>query len=82
MSYPILLSSISNTVAEAVDEERFRQRQKFGDHQMRSISPERALAILTEEVGEVARAILEGGNLREELIHTAAVAIAWIEDLG
>jgi len=37
------------------------------------------LAVLTEELGEVARAILEGSNLREELIQVAAVAVAWAE---
>ena len=40
------------------------------------------LAILTEEVGEVARATLgneDAGNLRQELIQVAAVAVAWVE---
>lgn len=42
-------------------------------------------AILAEEVGEVNRAMLEarygngGGNLREELLQVAAVAVAWVE---
>ena len=38
--------------------------------------------ILGEEVGEIARAIIEGSseNYREELIQLAAVAIAAIED--
>jgi NTP pyrophosphatase (non-canonical NTP hydrolase) len=42
------------------------------------------LAVLTEEVGEVARAIIEDEsavNLREELIQVAAVAVAWAEAL-
>jgi len=51
--------------------------------------PER-LAVLMEEVGEVARAILEGGkfandthnvNLRKELIQVAAVALSWAEGM-
>lgn len=44
------------------------------------------LAILSEEVGEVARAILEARHepslvpmVRSELIQVAAVALAWIE---
>lgn len=46
------------------------------------------LAILVEEVGEVARAVLEradlvadkhGSSLRDELIQVAAVALAWAE---
>lgn len=39
------------------------------------------VAVLTEECGEVARAVLEDDDmgLVEELIQVAAVAIAWIE---
>jgi NTP pyrophosphatase (non-canonical NTP hydrolase) len=49
------------------------------------------LAVLAEEVGEVARALLEasgevsdvhGQKLRDELIQVAAVAMAWAEGLG
>lgn len=56
---------------------------------------DRRLVVLTEEVGEVARAILESGfvprhlvgqvdaigdpELRDELVQVAAVAVAWIE---
>lgn len=48
------------------------------------------LAVLTEEVGEVARAVLEhmelvndlgDTDLRKELVQVAAVAVAWIEAL-
>jgi NTP pyrophosphatase (non-canonical NTP hydrolase) len=46
------------------------------------------LAVLVEEVGEVARAVLgeegavgDGGHLVSELIHVAAVATAWVESL-
>jgi NTP pyrophosphatase (non-canonical NTP hydrolase) len=39
--------------------------------------------ILMEEVGEVARAVLENDNtqLRKELVEVAAVAVAWLESL-
>jgi NTP pyrophosphatase (non-canonical NTP hydrolase) len=37
------------------------------------------LAVLVEEVGEVARAMNDGKGLREELIQVAAVAVAWVE---
>lgn len=38
--------------------------------------------ILDEELGEVARAVLEDdGNLRSELVDAAAVLVAWIECL-
>ena len=41
------------------------------------------LAVLTEEIGEVARAVQERDkiNLREELIQVAAVAVAWAVSL-
>jgi hypothetical protein len=39
------------------------------------------LAVLLEEVGEVAKAHLEDTNLREELVHVAAVCVQWIEGL-
>lgn len=39
------------------------------------------LAILTEEVGEVARATLESKGLRDELVQVAAVALKWIDDI-
>lgn len=39
------------------------------------------LAVLAEEFGEVARAVLEEDyeNLRDELIQTAAVCVKWLE---
>lgn len=37
------------------------------------------LAALMEEVGEVARAVHDGGDLRTELIQVAAVAASWAE---
>jgi hypothetical protein len=40
------------------------------------------LSVLAEEFGEVAKAMLEEGNLREELIQVAAVAVAWAESLS
>ena len=41
------------------------------------------LTVLTEEVGEVGRAILDRDhpNLRAELIQVAAVAVAWLEGM-
>lgn len=40
-----------------------------------------ALAVLVEEVGEVARALQEGAGLEEELLQTAAFCIRWLEHL-
>jgi hypothetical protein len=52
------------------------------DPTMRGGDPMR-LTVLVEEVGEVARAVLEGdtASLRAELVQVAAVAVAWIEAL-
>lgn len=43
--------------------------------------PKTMLAVLTEEVGEVAKAILEADDdeLRTELVQTAAVCVKWLE---
>jgi NTP pyrophosphatase (non-canonical NTP hydrolase) len=76
---------------ELVAEERKRQDDKWGReyimenrervHYYWPSSPEQKLTILMEEVGEVARAILEHDvqNLREELTQVAALAVAWLE---
>jgi len=43
------------------------------------VSDEVMLAVLVEEVGEVAKAITEGAGLRDEVVQVAAVAIKWLE---
>ena len=61
--------------------ERERQIELWGD---KPLLMNLRLAVLTEEVGEVARAICddEGSeHLLEELIQVAAVALRWSEDL-
>lgn len=66
-----------------ISDERQRQTRKFGD-QVIERNPGLALAILMEEVGEVAEAILkrEGlAALRDELVQVAAVCVQWIENL-
>ncbi len=42
------------------------------------------VAILAEEIGEVAKAVLEGKaeDLRTELVQTAAVCVKWLEIVG
>lgn len=63
--------------------ERLRQDEKWGPNLVRQLSPERSLAVLHEETGEAARAVLDvdRAGLRKELVQVAAVAIAWIERL-
>lgn len=84
-------------VLEEVSLERRRQERKGMEHRARGqghwrscadplLPTERKLAILGEEYGEVAKALNEEwvgqpANLREELIHVAAVAVAWAESL-
>lgn len=63
---------------ELVRIERRRQDNKWGPSEAR---PTPGLAVLVEEVGEVAQAMLERKPLElvSELTHVAAVAVAMIE---
>jgi len=74
-----------NQALQDVLSERARQDAKWGEQ---NHDPITYLAILTEEVGELSQAVLHvrfGGpkadGLREEAIHTAAVALAIVESL-
>jgi NTP pyrophosphatase (non-canonical NTP hydrolase) len=64
-----------------LDVERDRQDEKWGaqDH-----SDEKWLVILMEEVGEIAKAMLEKDEdeMIFEMIHSAAVISAWFECVG
>lgn len=64
-----------------VTEERTRQDQKWGPLP-RNLPWKTWLAILLEEVGEVAKALLEHDDveLSKECIQCAAVIAAWMED--
>ena len=68
------------SVYKEIAEERIRQNLKWGVQRLRD---DRWLTVLTEEVGEVAKEILEHHddttNLRKELIQCAAVIVQWIE---
>jgi NTP pyrophosphatase (non-canonical NTP hydrolase) len=75
----------------AIDAERDRQADRWkmphywgeGDCSSRTIAPVVKVAVLSEECGEVARAVLEldPAHLRTELVQVAAVAVAWLESL-
>lgn len=71
--------SLTDIVNE-IKEERQRQDNKWGEQNHFAY---KWLAILSEEVGEAAKAALEEKPLeyREELIQVAAVAVAAIESL-
>jgi NTP pyrophosphatase (non-canonical NTP hydrolase) len=76
-------------IYELIDAERQRQHDKWagkhrwgqGDCSSIHIDKRTKLAVLTEETGEVARAVLEDDpkQLQTELVQTAAVAVAWLE---
>jgi hypothetical protein len=74
-----------------IDAERVRQAEKwsrehtwgYGDCSGNIPEPVKT-AVLTEECGEVARAVLDRSpvdQLRAELVQVAAVAVAWLESL-
>jgi NTP pyrophosphatase (non-canonical NTP hydrolase) len=45
------------------------------------ISTNTLLAVLMEEIGEVAKALQGDGDLKEELVQSAAVCVRWLEYL-
>lgn len=70
-------------VLNQIRAERERQNKKWGEQ---NHDDYRWLAILTEEVGELAQAILHdefggshAGTAKNELVHVAAVAVQWLE---
>jgi NTP pyrophosphatase (non-canonical NTP hydrolase) len=61
--------------------ERYRQINKFGHQQHPNCY---WLSILAEEVGELAKEIVDFGSTRNimmELVQIAAVCVSWLEDL-
>jgi hypothetical protein len=76
-------------IRSAVTAERDRQRTIWGgphdwgsgDCSSPDVRPEVKVAVLAEECGEVARAVLDHDDeaLRRELIQVAAVCAAWLE---
>jgi hypothetical protein len=91
------MRTVRQQVLDRIDIERIRQENlreagRF-THTAASngISEADRLAILTEEVGEVAGEVLgfsglaadrgDGGRLRKEVLHVASVAVAWLEYL-
>lgn len=83
------MSLIQTTWAVCDDVERERKRQdslvESGKIPWNCSDPDTdlhaKLTVLAEEFGEVARAILEGGNVYEECVHCAAVAVAIAESV-
>jgi hypothetical protein len=76
---------------QAILAERARQAAKwtrehdwgYGDCSSSQVSAPVKVAVLAEEVGEVARAAMDGTTgLVDELVQVAAVAVAWLESLS
>jgi hypothetical protein len=69
---------LTNAVLHRVRIERERQDSKWGEQ---NHDAGKWMLILQEELGEAAKAKLEGNNLNyvEELIQSATVIVAWIE---
>lgn len=66
-------------VFHAISQERERQDAKFGVQEHGDLY---WLAILQEEVGEAAQAVIQERTYEEvekEMLHIAAVAVSWIE---
>lgn len=72
-----------------IDEERHQQHLRwdkhhawgFGDCSSPDVDQTVKACVLTEETGEVCRAILEADHeaVRRELVQVAAVCVAWLE---
>ncbi len=80
MSLPLPMTGTQHALVAKILRERERQDAKWGtDFDGRR--DEQWLTILTEEVGEAAKASLEGDeeNLIEEIIQCAAVCLSWLE---
>lgn len=71
------------TVLQMIANERLRQDRQWGAENILRRSPHDGLAVLVEEVGDVAKAILERSlgphDLDSELVQVAAVAVAMLE---
>lgn len=78
-------------IFKAIEEERDRQDKihplcklkKESDTEIKImatlINNNEMLAVLVEEIGEIARALQGEGNLEEELIQAASVCVRWLE---
>jgi NTP pyrophosphatase (non-canonical NTP hydrolase) len=63
-------------IFDAILQERKRQ-----DRLHRWTNKTNRLAILAEEMGEIAAALQGEGSLEEELVQLAAVCVRWLEEL-
>jgi NTP pyrophosphatase (non-canonical NTP hydrolase) len=87
------MDALTDGTVDAIRRERDRQTARWagehawgeGDCSSRHVAPTVKAAVLTEECGEVARAVLDQDSdaLHRELVQVAAaVAVAWLEGLS
>ena len=67
---------MNHIIFDAILQERARQD---GLHEWNKKT--NRLAILVEEVGEIAQALQGEGDLQEELMQLASVCVRWLEEL-
>ena len=70
-----------NVIFDRIREEREAQDKKWGRN-FEGRPDEKWLAILMEEVGEIAKGTLEGDpdfSIEKEIVQCAAVCISWLE---
>lgn len=91
--WALMMSVLDDVLKERKRQEWLREQGKFSwtcATVNREVKPSDKYAVLAEEVGEVAREIVEGlpegvgvdkAKLREELVQVAAVCVAWVEAL-
>ena len=74
-------TALQTEITQEIIEERVKQDKRFGTMPA-NCAPSHYLVVLTEETGEVARAIRDGKgeDYIKELIQVAAVAMCAIED--
>jgi NTP pyrophosphatase (non-canonical NTP hydrolase) len=63
-------------ILDAIMQERLRQDQLHEWNNKTNV-----LAVLVEEVGEIAQALQGEGILEEEVVQLAAVCVRWLEHL-
>lgn len=77
----------TDQILQAIFDERQRQKAKWGHMERRVENPTSCPFwkgnVLGEEMGEVNKAVVEEDKeaTRKELIHVAAVAVAWLESI-
>lgn len=70
---------IKDSIIKRILEERERQDKKWGIQQH---PPAWWMLIIMEEIGEMAKAIQEDGNLEEEAIQSIASIMAMLESMN